>query len=170
MIIVVGVVGYEWFKFMFCIIKNVNKFLVWGFGLLSVGFVIFVLYFIDIVFLFWVVFILCWLFSLYWVKFYLNYDVWYNLIFKVVGIVLIFLVVIVIFVFWKMFLWWLMYLFLLVWGVDSGVYFVGCKLGKCKFVFEVSLNKLLEGFYGGVIIVMIIVVVVEIFYLDLMYV
>lgn len=60
-----------------------------------------------------------------------------------------------------------MYLFLLVWGADSGAYFVGRKLGKKKLAPNVSPNKSVEGLYGGIFTAMLIVVVVEVVYLDL---
>lgn len=44
----------------------------------------------------------------------------------------------------------------LVWVVDSGVYFVGKSLGKYKMVFVVSLNKMIEGLVGGIVIVMLV--------------
>ena len=169
MIIAAGVAGYEWFKLMPRTTKNVKKPLAWGFGLLSAGLATLALYFNDIALLLWVASILCWLLSLYWVKSYPNYDAWYNSTLKVVGIVLISSAVTAIFALWKMSPWWLMYLFLLVWGADSGAYFVGRKLGKRKLAPEVSPNKSLEGLYGGVITAMIIVVAVEILYLDLTY-
>ena len=164
MIIAAGVAGYEWFKLMPRTTKNVNKPLAWGFGLLSAGLATLALYFNDIALLLWAASILCWLLSLYWVKSYPNYDAWYNSTLKVVGIVLISSAVTAIFALWKMSPWWLMYLFLLVWGADSGAYFVGRKLGKRKLAPEVSPNKSLEGLYGGVITAMIIVVAVEILY------
>ena len=60
-----------------------------------------------------------------------------------------------------------MYLFLLVWGADSGAYFVGRKLGRKKLAPDVSPNKSVEGLYGGIFTAAIIVLVVQYFYLDL---
>lgn len=60
-----------------------------------------------------------------------------------------------------------MYLFLLVWGADSGAYFVGRKLGKRKLAPTVSPNKSVEGLYGGIATTVVIMLVVQHFYLDL---
>lgn len=100
-------------------------------------------------------------------KSYPEYDGWYNPTLKVIGLVLVSAAVTAIFSVWQSSPWWLMYLFLLVWGADSGAYFVGRKLGKKKLAPDVSPNKSLEGLYGGVFTAMLIVVVVEVVYLDL---
>ena len=60
-----------------------------------------------------------------------------------------------------------MYLFLLVWGADSGAYFVGRKFGKKKLAPTVSPNKSVEGLYGGIATTVIIMMIVQYSYLNL---
>ena len=60
-----------------------------------------------------------------------------------------------------------MYVFLLVWGADSGAYFVGRKFGKKKLAPFVSPNKSVEGLYGGIATTIVIMLVVQYFYLNL---
>lgn len=72
-----------------------------------------------------------------------------------------------IFVVWQSSPWWLMYLFLLVWGADSGAYFVGRKFGKRKLAPTVSPNKSVEGLYGGIITTILVMLVVQYNYLNL---
>lgn len=167
MIIAAGVAGYEWFKLMPKKSKNVNKPLAWGYGLVTAAISTLALSYNDVALLLWAASILTWLLSVYWVKSYPEYDGWYNPTLKIIGLVLVSAAVTAIFSVWQSSPWWLMYLFLLVWGADSGAYFVGRKLGKKKLAPDVSPNKSLEGLYGGVFTAMLIVVVVEVVYLDL---
>lgn len=48
-------------------------------------------------------------------------------------------------------LYLLLYVFLLVWGADSGAYFVGRAIGKHKLAAQVSPSKSWEGAFGGVL-------------------
>lgn len=43
------------------------------------------------------------------------------------------------------------YAFVVIWTTDSGAYFVGRKLGKKKLWPEISPNKTIEGFIGGIV-------------------
>ncbi|CEG26826.1 phosphatidate cytidylyltransferase [Bacillus sp. B-jedd] len=45
---------------------------------------------------------------------------------------------------------WLFYSLFIIWATDSGAYFVGRALGKRKLWPEISPNKTVEGFLGGV--------------------
>lgn len=167
MIIAAGVGGYEWFKLMpRQSSQKVNKLFAWGYGLVTAIFAILALYFNDLALLLWCASILTWILSAYWVKSYPDYDNWYNPSLHFIGIILISAAVTAIFALWKSSPWWLMYLFLLVWGADSGAYFVGRKLGRRKLAPNVSPNKSIEGLYGGVATAMAIVLVVSMLYLD----
>ncbi|PIC65603.1 phosphatidate cytidylyltransferase [Sporosarcina sp. P13] len=56
------------------------------------------------------------------------------------------------------------YALLIIWSTDSGAYFVGRKLGKRKLWPEISPNKTIEGFIGGIISAVVITLVYNIFY------
>lgn len=43
--------------------------------------------------------------------------------------------------------------------MDSGVYFIGWVMGKWKLWLEISFNKIIEGFVGGIVCVIIVVIV-----------
>ena len=168
MTVAAGVAGYEWYKLMPKTADSlINTPLAYGYGALTAALSALALYFNDIVILLWSASVLSWLLSIYWVKSYPDYDGWYNPSLKVIGVVLVAAAITAIFSLWSSSPWWLMYLFLLVWGADSGAYFVGRKLGKNKLAPAVSPNKSLEGLYGGVLTAMLIVVAVEVIYLDL---
>src|SRR5690606_24986036 len=46
---------------------------------------------------------------------------------------------------------YLFYALFVVWVTDSGAYFVGRRFGKRKLWPEISPNKTVEGFFGGII-------------------
>ena len=167
MIIAAGVAGYEWFKLMPRKADHLLKVRACCFGLFTAAISALALNYTDIALLLWIASIVSWLCSIRWVTSYPEYDGWYNPILYVIGLVLVSAAVTAIFAVWKNSPWWLMYLFLLVWGADSGAYFVGRKLGKRKLAPHVSPNKSIEGLIGGVFTSVIIIVVVEWVYLDL---
>jgi phosphatidate cytidylyltransferase len=167
MIVAAGVAGYEWFKLMPRKENYLVKPRAWCFGALTALISALALYYTDMALLFWVASIITWLFSIHWVKSYPDHDGWYNPILYIIGLILIAAAVTSIFDVWQNSPWWLMYLFLLVWGADSGAYFVGRKLGKRKLAPFVSPNKSIEGLFGGVAISVIIIVIVEYSFLDL---
>lgn len=167
MILAAGVAGYEWFKLMPKTTDSVIKPMAWGFGVITVALSALALYYSDIALLLWIASIFIWFLSIRWVKSYPEYDGWYNISLHFIGFVLISAAITAIFSVWGSSPWWLMYLFLLVWGADSGAYFVGRKLGKRKLAPHVSPNKSIEGLLGGVFVTTIIIIVVEVVYLDL---
>ena len=54
----------------------------------------------------------------------------------------------------------LLFLFVLIWGADSGAYFVGKKWGKSKLAAEVSPGKTWQGLGGALIVTIIIAIAV----------
>lgn len=56
------------------------------------------------------------------------------------------------------------YALLIIWSTDSGAYFVGRKIGKRKLWPEISPNKTIEGFVGGIISAVAITLVFNMFY------
>ncbi|MEG2266223.1 MAG: phosphatidate cytidylyltransferase, partial [Acinetobacter sp.] len=167
MVLAAGVAGYEWFKLMPRKFKHVIKPVAWGYGVLTAALSALALYFAEVALLLWVASIITWLLSIYWVKTYPEYDGWYNASLHGIGVVLISAAVTAIFSVWQSSPWWLMYLFLLVWGADSGAYFVGRKFGKKKLAPNVSPNKSVEGLYGGIVTSMLIVTAVALLYLEM---
>jgi phosphatidate cytidylyltransferase len=59
--------------------------------------------------------------------------------------------------------WWLMYVFGLVWGADTGAYFVGRAFGKNKLAPKVSPGKTIEGMLGGLATTSILIIAVAIY-------
>ena len=160
--------GYEWYKLM--PLKDgqpKNKTIALIFGAVLAGIsAIALLYLSSIWIVLWGVSILVWLMSISWVKRYPEYDGWYNGGLLYLGILLIIAAITAIFALWNISPWWLMYVFLLVWGADSGAYFVGRKLGMRKLAPMVSPNKSIEGLIGGLITSCLIIVAVVTLYLD----
>ena len=167
MILAAGVAGYEWFKLMPQASAIVSKPKAWVYGGCVALVSTLALFFNDIALLLWVASILTWLVSIYWIKNFPDADNWYNVSLHLIGFVLISAAVTAIYAVWHSSPWWLMYLFLLVWGADSGAYFVGRKFGKKKLAPKVSPNKSVEGLYGGIATTVIIMLVVEYSYLNL---
>ena len=167
MIFAAGVAGYEWFKLMPHQGEKVIKPFAWGYGLLTAVLSALALYFSDISMLLWAASILTCILSIYWVKSYPEYDGWYNVTLNGIGVILISAAVTAIYSVWQHSPWWLMYLFLLVWGADSGAYFIGRKFGNKKLAPKVSPNKSVEGLYGGIVTSMLIVITVTLLYLDI---
>lgn len=58
----------------------------------------------------------------------------------------------------------IIYALLVVWSTDSGAYFTGRKLGKHKLWPEISPNKTIEGFVGGIVIAVIFVMIMQFIY------
>lgn len=163
MVLAATVAGYEWFKLM-PHTKSVGSYLYAG---MMCVITIIALYCSDISLLFWAASILVWIMSLYWTKNYPEYDGWYNKALNLIGIVLIAAAVTAIFSVWSVSPWWLMYLFVLVWGADSGAYFVGRKFGRRKMAPHVSPNKSVEGLFGGLALTSCIIVGIQSYYLNL---
>ncbi|MED3660432.1 phosphatidate cytidylyltransferase [Ureibacillus sp. FSL K6-8385] len=53
---------------------------------------------------------------------------------------------------------------LIVWSTDSGAYFIGRKFGKNKLWPEISPNKTVEGFFGGILTAIVITSIMHIIY------
>jgi phosphatidate cytidylyltransferase len=51
---------------------------------------------------------------------------------------------------------YIFYLLFMIWATDSGAYFIGKAIGKNKLWPEISPNKTVEGFFGGVVCALII--------------
>ncbi|OUY06024.1 phosphatidate cytidylyltransferase [Acinetobacter populi] len=162
--------GYEWYKLMpqKNDLEPVQKSKAWLSGIvIAVIVLISIVYLKDVWILLWLASIGVWGVSLSWVRRYPQYDGWYNSILYFLGGLLIIAAVTAIFSLWEFSPWWLMYVFLLVWGADSGAYFVGKKFGMRKLAPLVSPNKSIEGLIGGLVTSGIIIIIVSSLYLDL---
>ena len=56
---------------------------------------------------------------------------------------------------------YIIFALLVVWTTDSGAYFTGRRLGKNKLWPEISPNKTIEGFVGGIVIAVIAVIIMQ---------
>lgn len=92
-----------------------------------------------------------WLMATKWVRVYPAQEKWYGKRLFLMGIIILTASITAIYSLWQVSPWWLMYVFLLVWCADSGAYFIGRKFGKRKLAPNVSPNKSIEGFIGGII-------------------
>lgn len=59
---------------------------------------------------------------------------------------------------------YIIYALIVVWATDSGAYFTGRKLGKNKLWPEISPNKTVEGFVGGIIIAVLFACIMQVVY------
>lgn len=59
---------------------------------------------------------------------------------------------------------YLIFALAVVWMTDSGAYFTGRKLGKRKLWPEISPNKTVEGFFGGIVFAIVAAVIMELIY------
>lgn len=55
------------------------------------------------------------------------------------------------------------YALFIIWATDSGAYFIGRSMGKKKLWPEISPNKTVEGFFGGIICALIVAVLFSLF-------
>lgn len=115
----------------------------------------------------WAVAVVIWINTAVWVKKYPLATDWYVKPLKLIGAVLLISAVVAIYAIWQQSAWWLMYVFALVWGADSGAYFVGRVLGKHKLAPNVSPAKSIEGLIGGLLTTTAIVLLVAFVQLDL---
>lgn len=107
--------------------------------------------------------VLFWCVTVYWMLNYPKEQDWYNQSLYVSGCILIASAVFSMFFLWNMSKEYLLYVFLLVWGADTGAYFVGRQFGQNKLCPEVSPNKTVEGLIGGVITTVIIMLLIVAF-------
>lgn len=57
---------------------------------------------------------------------------------------------------------YLFFAFLLIWATDSGAYFIGRAMGKRKLWPEISPNKTIEGFVGGVVCALVVAIIFKV--------
>ncbi|PPA72032.1 phosphatidate cytidylyltransferase [Jeotgalibacillus proteolyticus] len=54
---------------------------------------------------------------------------------------------------------WVVYALLIIWTTDSGAYFIGKSMGKRKLWPDISPNKTVEGFVGGILSAIVVVII-----------
>lgn len=54
---------------------------------------------------------------------------------------------------------WVVYALIIIWTTDSGAYFIGKSMGKRKLWPDISPNKTVEGFIGGIVSALVAVVI-----------
>lgn len=59
---------------------------------------------------------------------------------------------------------YIIFALVVVWTTDSGAYFTGRKLGKRKLWPEISPNKTVEGFVGGIVIAVVFAAIMQLIY------
>lgn len=59
---------------------------------------------------------------------------------------------------------YVVYALIVIWTTDSGAYFVGRKIGKRKLWPDISPNKTIEGFVGGILSAIVFACVFQLFY------
>ena len=59
---------------------------------------------------------------------------------------------------------YVIYALMVIWTTDSGAYFIGRKIGKRKLWPEISPNKTIEGFVGGIVSAVVFACVFQYFY------
>lgn len=178
MLVLAGMAGYEWYKLMPASPKNAQNspqkqkndailygvIIAWLAGL-PIATTFFTLNYTFMVMKYILILVSAfWAFSVYWVLQYPRLDEqWYNTLLYSVGCILISSASFAMFFLWKMSPEYLLYMFLLVWGADSGAYFIGRKFGKTKLSPQVSPNKSVEGLIGGIFTTILMMIVIVAF-------
>lgn len=168
MVVVATLAGYEWYKLMpKSDIRQAPTWIPYAYAAVIFISSITMLYFHDLFLLLWLGSIFVAILSVFYVKNYPDQDSWYTQGLVLIGAVLITAAITAIFFVWSLSPWWLMYLFFLVWGADTGAYFVGRKFGRRPMLPNVSPKKTIEGLFGGLLTSALIIVIVQVAFLEL---